>query len=223
MSVLHKHQPLFQIMNSEYEFAIFYNQFISDLLQRPHAAEMRQLLLVKKAQSDKELLALYQTCRKRNACLQEIKYLKKSSDCLGLDLNVIAAFIITTDCVLLSLIGQLPEDIVRLIGAYSNHVKNQKSLVRIEFYDNWFKLNRDRITKLLKGWSKAKLGFVLDKIRSPNNPYYNCCKKTLTAYKKGTELMFRSRIETLIVEKGNRSHLEQYSLLLAIEKYNGKI
>jgi hypothetical protein len=208
-------------MNSEYEFAIFYNQFISDLLQKPHAAEMRQLLLVKKAQSDKELLALYQTCRKRNACLQEIKYLKKSPDCLDFVLNLNAA-IITTDCILLSLIGQLPEDIVNLIGTYSNHVKNQKSLIRIEFYDNWFKLNRDRITKLLKGWSKAKLGFVLDHVRSPNNPYYNCCKKTLTAYKKGTELMFRSRIETLIVEKGNRSHMEQYSLLLAIEKYNGK-
>jgi len=209
-------------MNSEYEFAIFYNNFISDLLQKPHAKEMRQLLLAKKAQSDKELLALYQTCRKRNACLQEIKYLKKSPDCLDFVLNLNAA-IITTDCVLLSLIGQLPEDIIRLIGTYSNHVKNQKSLIRIEFYDNWFKLNRDRITKLLKGWSKAKLGFVLDHVRSPNNPYYNClASKTSAAYKKGTELMFRSRIETLIVEKGNRSHLEQYSLLLAIEKYNGK-
>jgi hypothetical protein len=208
-------------MNSEYEFAIFYNNFISDLLQKPHAKEMRQLLIAKKAQSDKELLALYQTCRKRNACLQEIKYLKKSPDCLGFVLNLNAA-IITTDCVLLSLIGQLPEDIVNLIGTYSNHVKNQKSLIRIEFYDNWFKLNRDRITKLLKGWTKAKLGFVLDHVRSPNNPYYNCCKKTTAAYKKGTELMFRSRIETLIVEKGNRSHMEQYSLLLAIEKYNGK-
>lgn len=208
-------------MNTEYEFAIFYNQFISELLQKPHAVEMRQLLLAKKAQSDKELLALYKTCRKRNACLQEIKHLKKGPDCLGLVLAPNAA-IITTDCLLLSLIGQLPEDIIRLIGTYSNHVKNQKSLVRIEFYDNWFKLNRDRITKLLKGWTKAKLGFVLDKIRSLNNPYYNCCKKTTAAYKKGTELMFRSRIETLIVEKGNRSHLEQYSLLLAIEKYNGK-
>ena len=40
-------------MNTEYEFAIFYNNFISDLLQKPHTLEMHQLLLTKKAQSDK--------------------------------------------------------------------------------------------------------------------------------------------------------------------------
>jgi hypothetical protein len=208
-------------MNSEYEFAIFYNNFISDLLQRPHTNEMHQLLLVKKAQSDKELLALYQTCRKRNACLQEIKYLKKSPDCLGFVLNLNAA-IITTDCVLLSLIGQLPEDIVNLIGTYSNHVKNQKSLVRIEFYNNWFNANKARIVKLLKNWSKAKLGFALNNIRSPNNPYFNCCLQGSQDYKKSYAIVFRSLIEKLIEEKGQRSNMEQYSLLLAIEKYNGK-
>jgi hypothetical protein len=197
-------------MNTEYQFAIFYNQFISDLLQKPHAKEMHELLLSKKSRSDKELLSLYQTTKNQSACLKNIKELKKG---VTLEQALNPLFI----C-----IGQLPEDIVKIIGSYSPHVKNQKSLVRIEFYDYWFKLNRDRITKLLKGWSKAKLGFVLDHVRSPNNHYYNCCKKTLTAYKKGTELMFRSRIETLIVEKGNRSHMEQYSLLLAIEKYNKK-
>jgi hypothetical protein len=197
-------------MNTEYQFAIFYNQFISDLLQKPHAKEMHELLLSKKSRSDKELLSLYQTTKNQSACLKNIKELKKGVT-LEQALNPLFIFI-----------GQLPEDIVKIIGSYSPHVKNQKSLVRIEFYDYWFKLNRDRITKLLKGWSKAKLGFVLDKVKSPNNPYYNCCKKTLSAYKKGTELMFRSRIETLIVEKGNRSNMEQYSLLLAIEKYNKK-
>lgn len=193
-------------MNTEYQFAIFYNQFISDLLQKPHAKDMHELLLSKKARSDKELSILYQTNKSLGACLKNIKDLGNS-----LDPNP-----------LFICMSELPEDIVKIIGSYSPHVKNQKSLARIEFYDNWFKLNRDRITKLLKSWSKTKLGFVLDHIRSANNLYYNCCKKTMTAYKKGTELMFRSLIETLIVEKGNRSHMEQYSLLLAIEKYNGK-
>ena len=197
-------------MNTEYQFALFYNQFISDLLQKPHAKEMHELLLSKKARSDKELLSLYQTTKGLCDCLKNIKELKK-----GVTLEQVPN-------PLFICMSELPEDIVKIIGSYSPHVKNQKSLVRIEFYDYWFKLNRDRITKLLKGWSKAKLGFVLDHIRSANNLYYNCCKKTTAAYKKGTELMFRSLIETLIVEKGNRSHLEQYSLLLAIEKYNKK-
>jgi hypothetical protein len=195
-------------MNSEYQFAIFYNQFISDLLQKPHAKEMHELLLSKKARSDKELSILYQANKSLGICLKNIKDLGNSLDKVPNPLFI---------CM-----RELPEDIVKLIGSYSQHVKNQKSLVRIEFYDNWFKLNRNRITKLLKGWSKAKLGFILDHVRSPNNPYYKCCKKTTSAYKKGTELIFRSRIETLIVEKGNRSNMEQYSLLLAIEKYNKK-
>ena len=205
-------------MNSEYEFAIFYNQFISDLLQKHHTKEMRQLLLTKKAESDKEILTLYQTCRKHNACLQEIKYLKK--DPKHLYNLVLDATFINTDCLLLGLIGQLPEDIIKLIGSYSPHVKNQKSLVRIEFYNNWFKANKSRITNLLKGWSKAKLGFTLNNIRSPNNPYYNCCLQGAPEYKRGSVLMFKSRIETLIEDKGKRSNMEQYSLLLAIEKYD---
>jgi hypothetical protein len=64
------------------------------------------------------------------------------------------------------------------------------------------------------------LGFVLDKIRSQNNPYCGCCKPGTNEYKKGTALMFKSRIETLIEEKGKRSNMEMYSLLLAIEKYD---
>jgi hypothetical protein len=205
-------------MNAEYEFALFYNNFISDLLQKPHSNAMHKLLLDKKAQADKELLTLYKTCYNRIYYLKEIKEIKdlKKDSNLVIDINVI----INTDWLLLGLIGQLPEDLVNLIGTYSPHVRNQKSLVRIEFYNNWFKTNKSRITYLLKGWSKAKLGFALNNIRSPNNPYYNCCLQGSQDYKKGSAIMFRSRIETLIEEKGRRSNMEQYSLLLAIEKYD---
>jgi hypothetical protein len=122
---------------------------------------------------------------------------------------------------LLTLISKLPEELKRMIGSYSPHVKNQKSLIRIEFYNTWLATNKKRIVGLLKGWSKAKLGHTLDNIWSPNNPYYNNCKKTSATYKKVSELVLRSRIETLIEEKGHRSNMEQYSLLLAIEKYDG--
>lgn len=211
-------------MNTEYEFAIFYNKFISDLLQNPHSKEMHQLLLAKKDQADKELLTLYQTCHNRIYYLKEINEIKKTSASQDLFSNLIidTKIIINTDCLLLGLIGQLPEDIVRLIGSYSPHVRNQKSLVRIEFYNEWFKVNKLRITNLLKGWSKAKLGFVLNNIRSPNNPYYNCCLQGSQDYKKSYALIFRSLIEKLIEEKGQRSNMEQYSLLLAIEKYDKK-
>jgi hypothetical protein len=206
-------------MNAEYEFALFYNNFISDLLRKPHSTPMHKLLLDKKARADKELLTLYQTCYNRIYYLKEIKELKKGPDLLSnlvIDVNVI----INTDCLLLGLIGQLPEDLVKLIGSYSPHVRNQKSLVRIEFYNNWFNTNKARIVKLLKNWSKAKLGFVLNNIQSPNNPYYNCCLQGTQDYKKSYAVIFRSLIEKLIEEKGNRSNMEQYSLLLAIEKYD---
>jgi hypothetical protein len=206
-------------MNAEYEFTLFYNNFITDLLQKPHSNAMHQLLLDKKAQADKELLTLYKTCYNRIYYLKDIKELKKGPDLLSnlvIDVNVI----INTDCLLLGLIGQLPEDLVNLIGSYSPHVRNQKSLVRIEFYNNWFKTNKTRIVKLLKNWSKAKLGFVLNNIQSPNNPYYNCCLQGTQDYKKSYALIFRSLIEKLIEEKGRRSNMEQYSLLLAIEKYD---
>jgi hypothetical protein len=206
-------------MNAEYEFALFYNNFISDLLRKPHSNAMHQLLIAKKDQADKELLTLYKTCYNRIYYLKDIKELKKGPDLLSnlvIDVNVI----INTDCLLLGLIGQLPEDLVKLIGSYSPHVRNQKSLVRIEFYNNWFATNKARIVKLLKNWSKAKLGFVLNNIRSPNNPYYNCCLQGTQDYKKSYAVIFRSLIEKLIEEKGRRSNMEQYSLLLAIEKYD---
>jgi hypothetical protein len=39
-------------------------------------------------------------------------------------------------------------------------------------------------------------------------------------YKKSYAIVFRSLIEKLIEEKGKRSNMEMYSLLLAIEKYD---
>jgi hypothetical protein len=75
---------------------------------------------------------------------------------------------------------------------------------------------------MLKKWKKNHCGFVLNKIKSASNPYYNNCKIGSSSYKKGDIIIFRSRIEKLVEEIGVRSNQEKYSLLLAIEKYDSK-
>jgi hypothetical protein len=194
-------------MDNEYKFAALYKKFIDDLLQENNNSdesngsnELQNLLIRKKAVADRDW-----SIAKYNLNVYE-KGLRRQREHLEL----------------MQWISFLPYDIKQMIGAYSQAVRNQKSLIRIEFYINWFMINKARIIALIKGWSKAKLGFVLDKIRSPNNPYCGCCKPGTNEYKKGTTLMFKSRIETLIEEKGKRSNMEMYSLLLAIEKYDKK-
>jgi hypothetical protein len=192
-------------MDTEYKFAALYKKFIDDLLQENNDSdesngsnEFKNMLIRKKAVADRDWsiakynFNVYETGLRRQR--EEIELMQR--------------------------ISFLPYDIKQMIGAYSQAVRNQKSLIRIEFYINWFMINKGRIIALLKGWSKAKLGFVLDKIRSQNNPYCGFCKPGTNEYKKGTALMFKSRIETLIEEKGKRSNMEMYSLLLAIEKYD---
>ena len=186
---------------NQLKFAILHNQFIDQLLKDPSSnSDFKSLLCKKKIASLAELLSAKRECKR---IAKEIKDKE--------DQKAVFVFI-----------GQLPEELRRLIGSYSPHVRTQKSLVRIEFYNQWFIMNRSRIVGLLKNWSKTKLGFVLDKIKSLNNPYYNCFQPGTSEYKKNTVLMIRSRIEYLIEEKGKRSHMEQYSLLLAIEKYDNK-
>ena len=186
---------------NQLKFAILHNQFIDQLLKEHCSdSDFKSLLCKKKIASLAELLTAKRECKRIEKENKEKEYQTK----------------------LFILIGQLPEELRRLIGSYSHHVRAQKSLVRIEFYNHWFIMNRSRIVSLLKTWSKSKLGFVLDKIKSLNNPYYNCFQPGTSEYKKNTVLMIRSRIEFLIEEKGKRSNMEMYSLLLAIEKYNDK-
>ena len=184
---------------NQLKFASLYNQFINKLLQEADLdSDFKSLLVEKKLVSIASLLAAKSECKRIEKERREKEDQKT----------------------ILVLIGRLPEELKRLIGSYSHHVRTQKSLIRIEYYNYWFIMNRSRIVGLLKRWSKAKLGFVLDKIRSQNNPYYNCFQQGSSEYKKNTILMIKSRIEYLIEEKGIRSNMEQYSLLLAIEKYD---
>jgi len=188
-------------VESECQFAILYKKFIDDLLKETAGTDnkdFKNLLQKKRELADLNLLVAFRMKEK------EEKQIKEREQ----------------QCALFLRISLLPDDLKRLIGTYSPHVRNQKSLVRIEFYNEWFKSNKTHIIILLKGWSKKKLGFVLNHIQSPNNPYYNCCKQGTPHYNKGSALIFKARIELLIEEKGRRSNMEQYSLLLAIEKYD---
>ena len=204
-------------LKAEYEFAIFNNNMISQLMKNElNSSEMSQLLIKKKEESDKQLIVAKKMYDTNEMILGEQNRVSFKKICLkGLNTNDILV-----QYLLLENIGRLPKDIIKYISSFSNTVINQKKLIRIEFYNNWFKTNKTRIECLLKGWSKAKLGFVLDKIKSSNNSYYNCCKQGTEKYKNHTAKIFRVRIESLIDEKGKRSNMEMYSLLLAIEKYD---
>jgi hypothetical protein len=208
-----------QKINAEYEYnLIIYNMICSLLENTTNTSEMKLLLLKKK----KDAYKLLQISG------HNYKYMNQISKMTPFSFHQICLENLNTTDVLqthimFEHISLLPEDIIKLIGQYSHAVINQKKLVRIEFYNKWFKTNTDRILNMLKKWKKRHLGFVLNKIKSDSNPSYNNCKIGSSSYKKGEIILFRSKIETLVEQIGVRSNQEKYSLLLAIEKYDSKI
>jgi len=117
---------------------------------------------------------------------------------------------------------RMPAELKKIIGAFSNEVVNQKKLLKIEFYNSWFEMHKWRITSLMKSWTKKDLAFVLDKIKpSYDASYHDAFEQKTTRYK--TNVMMLSKIECIINNKGKRSNLEMYSLLLAISTYDTKI
>jgi hypothetical protein len=117
---------------------------------------------------------------------------------------------------------RMPAEIKKYIGAFSNDVVNQQKLVKIEFYNDWFKTHKLRITNLMKTWSKKDLAFVLNKI----TPLHEASRYDAFTQKTGryqTNLMLLSKIECIINKRGDRSNHDMYSLLLAISTYDTKI
>jgi hypothetical protein len=190
-------------IDANYQYAVMLNTFLDSLLKfNDNTYEMRELLLKRK--------------------FEAIDMLIYTKDVYENNKKLLTNQTVEQEKQLLERIGKLPQDIRKYIGKFSNVVINQKKLVRIEFYNNWFNQNNTRITQLLSSWSKPKLAFVLSNIKSVYNNYYNNCKSGTELYKKGTALMFRSKIETLIKIKGQRSNFEKYCLLLAIENCHNK-
>ena len=190
-------------IEANYQYAVMLNTFLDSLLKfNNNTYEMRELLLKRKFEA-MDQLAYYKEVYENNQKLLTNQTVEQEKE-------------------VLERIGKLPKEIRKYIGEFSTVVINQKKLVKIEFYNNWFTENKSRITQLLSSWSKPKLAFVLSNIQSAYNKYYNNCKSDTELYKKGTALMFRSKIETLIKIKGQRSNFEKYCLLLAIEKCHDK-
>lgn len=190
-------------IEANYQYAVMLNTFLDSLLKfNNNTYEMRELLLKRKFEALDQLIYTKEVYENNKKLLTDQTVEQEKQ--------------------LLERIGKLPQDIRKYIGSFSNVVINQKKLVRIEFYNNWFTENKTRITQLLSSWSKPKLAFVLSNIQSAYNNYYNNCKSGTELYKKGTAIMFRSKIETLIKIKGQRSNFEKYCLLLAIEKCHNK-
>ena len=190
-------------IEANYQYAVMLNTFLDSLLKfNNNTYEMRELLLKRKFEA-MDQLAYYKEVYENNQKLLTNQTVEQEKE-------------------VLERIGKLPKEIRKYIGEFSTVVINQKKLVKIEFYNNWFTENKSRITQLLSSWSKPKLAFVLSNIQSAYNKYYNNCKSDTELYKKGTALMFRSKIETLIKIKCQRSNFEKYCLLLAIEKCHDK-
>ena len=118
-------------------------------------------------------------------------------------------------------LSRMPAELKKYIGTFSNDVINQQKLVKIEFYEDWFKTHKYRITSLMKTWTKKDLTFVLDKIK-PLFDETQCDPFAQKTARYKTNVMLLSKIECIINKKGERSNVKMYSLLLAISTYNDK-
>lgn len=123
----------------------------------------------------------------------------------------------SAQCELIYNLLRMPAEIKKYIGTFSNDVINQQKLVKIEFYNRWFKTHKTYIMSLMKTWTKKDLAFVLDKI-APADEF-----KEGSTKRNQTNIMLRSKIECIINKRGERSNHDMYSLLLAISNYNTKI
>ncbi len=116
---------------------------------------------------------------------------------------------------------RMPAEIKKYIGTFSHDVINQQKLTRIEFYNNWFKTHKLRITSLMKTWTKKDLAFVLYKITPVHDAsHYDTFTQKSKRYQ--SIVMLVSKIECIINKKGDRSNHDMYSLLLAISTYHNK-
>ena len=99
---------------------------------------------------------------------------------------------------LLAQINQLPTDLQNLIGEFSSVVAQQKELVKYEFFNRWIIENTERIMSLLEGWSKPKVGFVLNSIIQLEHPDFDGYLEGEECYKHWTAGYMRKQIKIYI-------------------------
>ena len=85
-----------------------------------------------------------------------------------------------------------------LVGEFSPVVKEQKALVKYEFFDRWLNENTEQIMGLVEGWSKPQVGFVLNSIIRLSEPYFDGYLKGEFCYQHWTATCMRKQIKVYI-------------------------
>ena len=99
---------------------------------------------------------------------------------------------------LLARINRLPEFLQMLVGEFSPVVKEQKALVKYEFFDRWLNENTEQIMGLVEGWSKPQVGFVLNSIIQLESPDFDGYLKGSTCYQHWPATYMRKQIKVYI-------------------------
>jgi len=97
--------------------------------------------------------------------------------------------------ILLANVDCLPKELQNIIGDFSVVVKQQRALVRLEFFDRWVIENTDRIMGLIEGWSKPHVGFVLNSIVNIEYPGFDGYLKGNYLYKCRDAKHMRKKIK----------------------------
>jgi hypothetical protein len=100
--------------------------------------------------------------------------------------------------ILLARVNLLPEFLQMLVGEFSPVVKEQRSLVKYEFFDRWLNENTQRVMDLIEGWTKPQVGFVLNSIIRLSEPYFDSYLKGNICYQHWDAKYMRKQIKIYI-------------------------
>jgi hypothetical protein len=100
--------------------------------------------------------------------------------------------------ILLARVNLLPEFLQMLVGEFSPVVKEQRALVKYEFFDRWLNENTQRVMDLIEGWTKPQVGFVLNSIIRLSEPYFDGYLKGESCYQHWPATYLRKQIKVYI-------------------------
>jgi len=114
------------------------------------------------------------------------------------DTQILNKNAIDQECLLLNRIGELPEEIKRLIAEFSPIVAELKHLVKFNFFDTWLNENTERIMGLIECWAKPQVGFVLNSIIRLEDPDFDGYLKGECCYQNWSAAYMRKQIKVYI-------------------------
>jgi hypothetical protein len=109
---------------------------------------------------------------------------------------------IVKETMLMSRINRLPEDVQRIVGEFSPVVKEQRFLIKFEYFDKWIIDNTDRIMGLVSKLSKPHVGFILNSVCSLNfKTTFDAFTKRGACYGQFTAEGMRIQIKYIISQR----------------------